>query len=163
MGWAVVRAELDNLRSLRPVRVLVAGRDERYGRAIAFLLTRSGYETRRVRHARPLLGDPRVEAADIVLLEGEAAPEEVLAEATALVAELPHLAVVVAAGRHEPSPDGRLQFVEKWTPFEEVVAAVNRGWAAIGPTAERSRPEPEAAGPPLRVVDLQVPGVRSDS
>jgi NAD(P)-dependent dehydrogenase (short-subunit alcohol dehydrogenase family) len=153
MGAAVVMPELDNLRSLRPVRVLVAGRDERYGRAIAFLLARSGYETRRVRHARPLLGDARVEAADIVLFEGEVSPDEVLAEATALVAEFPHLAVVVVAGRHGPSPDGRLQFVEKWTELEEVVAAVNRGWAAIGPTAgRRFEPESEAVGRTLRVV-----------
>ena len=153
MGAAAAIAELDNLRSLRPVRVLVAGRDERYGRATAFLLGRSGYETRRVRHARPLLDDPRVEAADIVLFEGEVSPEAALAEATALVAEFTHLAVVVAAGRREPSPDGRLQFVEKWGPFEEVVAAVNRAWASIGPSAgRRYRPEVEAAGRPVLVV-----------
>ena len=153
MGAGAAMAELDNVRSLRPVRVLVAGRDERYARATTFLLGRSGYETRRVRHTRPLLGDPRVEAADILLYEGEVSPESALAEATALVAEFTNLAVVVAAGRREPSPDGRLQFVEKWAPIEEVVAAVNRAWGSIGPsTGRHAHPEVEAAGRPVRLL-----------
>jgi hypothetical protein len=154
MGAGAAMAELDNVRSLRPVRVLVAGRDERYARATTFLLGRSGYETRRVRHTRPLLGDARVEAADILLYEGEAAPEAALAEATALVAEFTNLAVVVAAGRREPCPDGRRHFVEKWGPIEGGVAAVNRAGGSIRPPAGRhAHPAVVAAGRPLRVLD----------
>lgn len=145
--------ELDNVRSFRPVRVLVAGRDTRYARATTFLLGRSGYETRRVRHARPLLSDPRVEAADIVLLEGEASPEAALAEARTLVASFGHLAVVVAAGQREPLEEGRLQFVEKWAAFEDLIAVVNRAWAAVGPASGRQRwPAVEAAETALRVL-----------
>jgi hypothetical protein len=146
MGAGATLGELDNLRSFRPVRVLVAGRDARYARATTFLLGRSGYETRRVRHARALPADPRVEAADIVLLEDAASPDAVVAEAGELVSAFPHIAAVVAAGRRAPLADGRLQFVEKWAPFEEVVAAVNRAWASIGPASGHERwPDVEAA------------------
>jgi hypothetical protein len=148
------KGEFDNVRSLRAVRVLVAGRDARYARATTFLLGRSGYETRRVRHARPLLGDPRVESADIVLLEAEASPEAAVAQAQTILSALGHVAVVVAARRRAPSADGRLQFVDKWAPFDEVVLAVNRAWASLGPSAGRQpRPDVEAAGAPLRALE----------
>jgi hypothetical protein len=153
MGAGTTTGHLDNLRSFRPVRVLVAGRDARYARVTTFLLGRSGYETRRVRHARALQADPRVEAADIVLLEGEASPDEAIAEANELLSAFAHIAVVVAAGRRPPLADGRLQFVEKWAAFEEVVAAVNRAWASIGPASGRERwPDVEAARLTLRAV-----------
>src|SRR5260221_4606702 len=38
---------LANVRPLRPIRVLLAGRDPRYLRVMGFLLARRGYETHR--------------------------------------------------------------------------------------------------------------------
>jgi hypothetical protein len=155
MVGGAATGELDNVRSLRPIRVLVAGRDARYVRATTFLLARSGYETRRVRHARSLVRDPRVEAADVVVIEGEVSPEAAAAEAATLISAFPQLAVVVAVEWREPSADGRLQFVEKWAELDELVAAVNRAWASLGPSFGRwARPEVEAPGKPLHATGL---------
>src|SRR5581483_6626943 len=65
VGGPRAAPDVEAVRPLRPLRVLVAGGDERYVRATAFLLGRCGYDTRRVRHARPLADDARLRATDI--------------------------------------------------------------------------------------------------
>src|SRR5581483_3270329 len=106
--------DVEAVRPLRPLRVLVAGGDERYVRATAFLLARCGYETRRVRHARSLIDDARLRATDIVLLEGEGSPTAAEHEAARIVAYLGHVAVVVASGAPLAVTHPRLLTVEKW-------------------------------------------------
>lgn len=147
VGGPRAAPDVDAVRPLRPPRVLVAGGDERYVRATAFLLGRCGYETRRVRHARPLVDDARLRATDILLLEGEASPAAAEREAIRIVGELGHVATVLATGspltvRHE-----RILAVEKWAALESVLAAVNRAWAAIGPRAD---------SPPTRPTGLRL-------
>lgn len=134
--------DVEAVRPLRPLRVLVAGGDERYVRSTEFLLGRCGYETRRVRHARPLIDDARLRATDILLLEGEASPLAAEQEAQRIVGELGHVAVVIASGaplgvRHE-----RILAVEKWGTLESILLAVNRAWATIGPIADSSPTRP---------------------
>jgi hypothetical protein len=119
-----------NIRSLRQIRVLVAGRDARYVRATTFLLGRSGFDVRRVRHGPSLLHDPRLARTDVLLLEAEGAPTRAAVQANAVLAAFDHVAVVVAATDALPSSDGRLQTVEKWAPLDAVVAAVDRAWLA---------------------------------
>jgi hypothetical protein len=139
--------DLEAVRPLRPLRVLVAGGDERYVRATAFLLGRCGYETRRVRHARPLVDDARLRATDIVLLEGEGAPEAAEREAERIVGELGHVAVLIASGAPLGIRHPRVLAVEKWGALEQVLAAVHHAWAAIGPRAD---------SPPTRPTGLRL-------
>lgn len=133
---------IEAVRPLRPLRVLVAGGDERYVRATAFLLGRCGYETRRVRHARPLLDDARLRATDILLLEGEASPLAAEREAGRIVGELGHVAVVLASGASPATQHPRILSVEKWADLEDVLVAVNCAWAAIGPRADTPPTQP---------------------
>ncbi len=140
VGGPRAAPDVEAVRPLRPLRVLVAGGDERYVRATAFLLGRCGYDTRRVRHARPLLDDARLRATDILLLEGESSPEAVEREAMRIVGELDHVAVVVASGAPLAVHHPRILAVEKWASLEAVLVAVNRAWAALGPRAD-SPPE----------------------
>ncbi|HZP72111.1 MAG TPA: hypothetical protein VFA97_01915 [Gaiellaceae bacterium] len=139
--------DVQAVRPLRPLRVLVAGGDERYVRSTEFLLGRCGYETRRVRHARPLVDDARLRATDILLLEGEASPESAEQEAAGIVALLDHVAVVVATRAALSVQHPRILAVEKWAALDEVLVAVNCAWAAIGPRAD---------SPPTRPTGLRL-------
>jgi hypothetical protein len=129
-----------NVRSLRPIRVLVAGRDARYVRATAFLLGRCGFDARRLRHGPSLLHDPRLATTDVLLLEAEAATARAAVQANAVLAAFDRVAVVVAANGPFPASGGRVEVVEKWASLDEVVAAVERAWTAVraAPLAERS-------------------------
>jgi hypothetical protein len=147
VGGPRAAPDVEAVRPLRPLRVLVAGGDERYVRATAFLLGRCGYETRRVRHARPLVDDARLRATDILLLEGEASPDAAEGEAARIVGELGHVAIVLATGVPPRAPHERILAVEKWAALEDVLVAVNRAWAAIGPRAD---------SPPTRPTGLRL-------
>ncbi len=150
VGGPRAAPDVEAVRPLRPLRVLVAGGDERYVRATAFLLGRCGYDTRRVRHARPLADDARLRAADILLLEGEASPAAANREALRIVATLEHVAVVVAgAADATAEPHPRVHTVVKWAALEDVLVVVNRAWASIGPLAAARPASPRAA---LRLV-----------
>jgi len=145
MGTSRFRlGELKNVQRLRPIRVLLVGRDARYLRAIEFLLGGRGYETQRVTNPARVLDKALAFSADIVILDGGASLGDAARHAAALVATTRHVGVVVVAAREAPAGGARLRFVEKWTPFERLVEAVEGSWAELEAAArERTRSGPE--------------------
>lgn len=112
----------DHVRRLRPLRVLLAGQDRRFVRVTAFLLSSRGYH---VSDARP---EDAVDAAtqngpDVVLLECGSSR----AGAARLAAQLGSLTtapgVVVATSDGEEFW-GDIRIIEKWTPLDELVDAI---------------------------------------
>jgi hypothetical protein len=136
--------ELENVRPLRALRVLLVGRDARYLRAIEFLLGGRGYETRRLSNPARLAATATSFAADIVILDGGASFADAARQAAALVATTERVGVVVAAPRPAPVGSARLRFVEKWTSFEAVLEAVEGAWAELE-AVPRSEPERRAS------------------
>jgi DNA-binding response OmpR family regulator len=112
----------DRVRRLRPLRVLLAGKDHRFVRVMAFLLSSRGYH---VSHTRP---EDVVDAAaqnrpDVVLLECAASR----GSAARFAAQLGSLAtapgIVVATDGGETFW-GDVRTVEKWTTLDELIAAI---------------------------------------
>jgi CheY-like chemotaxis protein len=130
---------LANVRPLRPIRVLLAGRDPRYLRVMAFLLGRRGYEIQRVTKDAALLEDVGSFDPDVVVLvEGDSFGDTV-GQAVALLGTTERASVVVATARHEAPAANRLRFVQKWGPFDSLVDAVERAWAEIPPALHPER------------------------
>lgn len=128
---------LANVRPLRPVRVLLAGRDPRYLRVTAFLLSRRGYEIRRSTKDAALLADVGSFDPDVVVLvEGDSFGDTV-GQAVALLGTTERVSVVVSTSRHEAPSANRLRFVQKWGPFDSLVDAVEGAWADIPPAIHR--------------------------
>jgi len=128
---------LENVRPLRPVRVLLAGRDLRYVRAMAFLLARRGYDARHGVTAPSLFSEvEKYEPDVVVLVEGDS-----FGEAVGLALELlglsDSLAVIVATVRHDAPSTTRLRFIEKWSSFDTLAEAVERAWAELPPVVAR--------------------------
>jgi hypothetical protein len=124
---------LSNVRPLRPVRVLLSGRDPRYVRAMAFLLSRRGYETRRGKSVTGLFSDVEEFGPDVVVLvEGDSFGEAV-GDAVALLGRDDSCCVIVATTRHDAPSANRLRFVEKWCSFDSFAEAVERAWAELPP------------------------------
>lgn len=128
---------LANVRPLRPVRVLVAGRDKRYVRAMTFLLGRRGYEARSVLTANSLFADVDEHKPEVVVLVEADSFGDTLGLAVQVLGLSADVSVVVATTRHDAPPANRLRFIEKWASFDVLAEAVERAWAELPPAGVR--------------------------
>ena len=118
------------LHRLRPLRVLLAGRDRRYLRVTSFLLSQRGYDVVETSSKKTLQAVER-HKSDVILLETNDT-RGVAARMVAALETLPTAPSVLVV--FEDDEDNRWQgfkAVKKWTPIDELVqeietAAVNR-------------------------------------
>ena len=118
------------LHRLRPLRVLLAGRDRRYLRVTSFLLSQRGYDVVETSSKKTLQAVER-HKSDVILLETNDT-RGVAARMVAALETLPTAPSVLVV--FEDDDDDRWQgfkAVKKWTPIDELVqeietAAVNR-------------------------------------
>lgn len=114
----------NNVRHLKPLRVLVAGHDRRFVRVTAFLLALNGYE---VTESAPGGAVRAAEGhrADVVLLEAALSRGQTarrVAQLAALARE-PAVLLVSDGKTHEWSGQAA---VKKWTPLGDLIDAVER-------------------------------------
>ena len=122
--------EDDKLHRLRPLRVLLAGRDRRFLRVTSFLLSQRGYDVVETSSKKTLQAVER-QKSDVILLETNDT-RGVAARMVAALETLPTAPSVLVV--FEDDEDDRWQgfkAVKKWTPIDELVqeietAAVNR-------------------------------------
>ena len=113
---------LANVHRLQPLRVLLAGRDRRFLRVTAFLLSRRGYEVTEVPLNESVLAADRSHA-DVVLLDAGMSRAEAARLANQLTAlACPPAVLVVTANGHKESPGMRV--VEKRDPIDDLVKEI---------------------------------------
>jgi CheY-like chemotaxis protein len=118
------------LHRLRPLRVLLAGRDRRFLRVTSFLLSQRGYDVVET-SSKKTLQEVERHKSDVILLETNDT-RGVAARMVAALETLPTAPSVLVV--FEDDEDDRWQgfrAVKKWTPIDELVqeietAAVNR-------------------------------------
>jgi PleD family two-component response regulator len=116
------RVDIHNVRPLRPLRVLVAARDARFGRVAGFLVARRGYDVEILRRPSTVLeAIPRV-GADVVIVDATDSVSETARMLAALEALHPHVtAVVVSDDPAADSDGGPFRVLPKWTSLETLV------------------------------------------
>ena len=124
---------LANVQPLRPIRVLLVGRDSRYLRAIDFLLSARGYETRRLLRTHSLVREATRFDADVVVVEAGRGFAAAARQAADLTGTITDMGVVVALEREPPADSERLRFVEKWAPFDTLADGIERVWSELPP------------------------------
>jgi hypothetical protein len=122
---------LENVRPLQPIRVLLVGRDTRYLRAVDFLLETAGYTTRRVVWTGSLTREATRFDADVVVMEAGRGFADAARQAAQLAGLTPDIGVVVVVERDLPAGSERLAFVDKWAPFDGLLASIDRVWAEL--------------------------------
>ena len=122
---------LENVAPLHPIRVLLVGGDARWLRAVDFLLTIRGYETRRAPRASSLTREATRFDADVVIVDAARGFAQAARRAAELTATVADVGVVLAVERKPPRPSERTRFVEKWAPFEALAGAVEQVWAEL--------------------------------
>ena len=112
---------IGNVRTLRPLRVLVAARDARFARVSGFLLARRGFDVETVRVPERVLDTLARAEFDVLILDASESFSEAARLVGALDALYPHLTVVVVA---DPAPDQdgiAFRILPKWTSLENLV------------------------------------------
>ena len=123
------------VRRLRPIRVLLVGRDRRFLRAAAVLLGRRGCEVRTIERPSELLETVEAQRTNVVVLDGT---DSISATARAVAAletlPVPVSWLIVYEGSDE-EPLRQLRLLPKWGAFEEIASEVERlygeGWPAL--------------------------------
>jgi PleD family two-component response regulator len=115
------RADIRNVRSLRPLRVLVAARDARFGRVAGFLLARRGFDVEILHRPSKVLDAVSRTGVDVVIVDASDSVSEAARTVAALEALHPHLTVVVVADDPADADGAALRILPKWTSLETLV------------------------------------------
>ena len=113
----------------RPIRVLLATRDEDFLRLAQFLLTRNGFAveaTRKVVNAVDLIGRERL---DVVVLDASESISETARTAAAIEALHPQVGVLLVSDDERPKPTSGLEIAEKWEAMETLTDDIRRSYA----------------------------------
>ena len=111
-----------NVRRLQPLRILLAGRDRRFLRVTAFLLSRRGYDVTEAPLGESVVAADRF-LADVVLLDAGISRAEAARLANQLHALTCSPAVLVVTANGNKGEAG-MRVVEKWEPIDELVEEI---------------------------------------
>jgi PleD family two-component response regulator len=115
------RVDIGNVRPLRPLRVLVAASDARFGRVAGFLLGRRGYDVEILRRPSTVLDAVARSSVDVVMVDATDCVSETARLVATLEALQPNLTVVVVADEQAKPDGGNLRIFPKWTSLETLV------------------------------------------
>jgi CheY-like chemotaxis protein len=113
-----------NVRRIQPLRVLLAGRDRRFMRVTSFLLTRRGYSVTRA-SLTDAVAVAEQQRSDVVVVETDGSRVEAGRTVAALQASVASPAVVLLAADGIDNGWTGLHAMEKWTPIENLAAAID--------------------------------------
>ena len=116
------RVDIQNVRSLRPLRVLVAARDARFNRVAGFLLARRGFDVETLQRPSTILDIVARTGVDVVILDASDSVSETARAVAALDALHPHITAIVVADEPAEADGGTFRILSKWTSLETLVA-----------------------------------------
>ena len=115
------RVDIGNVRPLRPLRVLVAASDARFGRVAGFLLARRGYDVEILRRPSTVLDAIARVGADVLIVDATDSVSDIARLLAALEALHPHVTAVVVADDPAELAGDPLRVLPKWTSLETLV------------------------------------------
>ena len=113
--------DIGNVRTLRPLRVLVAARDRRFLEMARFLLARSGFEVESTLRPRQVLAAGDAHHPNIIILDGSESVAGAARSVAVVEALHPHVTVVVVVEDDAPSTTVNFPTFPKWKSFEQLV------------------------------------------
>lgn len=111
---------------LRPIRVLLVGRDRRFLRTANVLLTRHGCEVVSTERPSELFDRVEGERPNVVVLDGSDSLSATAKAVAALEALQTPLSVVVVYEGSQDDPLRHMRLLPKWGAFDQIVSEVER-------------------------------------
>ena len=110
----------------RPIRVLLATRDDDFTRLAHFLLTRNGFTvetTKKMSQAVDIVGRLWM---DVVVLDASESLSETARTVAAIEALHPQVSVLLVSDDERPKPNAALQVADKWEAMETLTDDIRR-------------------------------------
>jgi len=117
---------VESVRPLRPARVVVAGSDTRFLKAVAFLLSHAGCDVVSVRGFGGLLEAAEAHGSHVAVLDGSHGPRAAARAAARLQSLEPPVAVLVLSRDTEAPALRDLTVLPKWDRLEDLANEVNQ-------------------------------------
>jgi len=114
----------------RPIRVLLATRDDDFVRLAHFLLTRNGFTvetTKKMSQAVDIVGRLWM---DVVVLDATESLSEAARTVAAIEALHPQVSVLVVSDDERPKPNAALQVEDKWEAMETLTEDIRRAYTS---------------------------------
>jgi uncharacterized protein len=111
---------------VRPIRVLLATRDDDFMRLAHFLLTRNGFtveSTKKISQAVDLVGRYWL---DVVVLDASESLSEAARTVAAIEALHPQVSVLLVSDDERPKPNAALKVADKWEAMETLTDDIRR-------------------------------------
>jgi uncharacterized membrane protein (UPF0127 family)/CheY-like chemotaxis protein len=111
---------------VRPIRVLLASRDDDFMRLAHFLLTRNGFTvetTKKISQAVDLVGRYWL---DVVVLDASESLSEAARTVAAIEALHPQVSVLLVSDDERPKPSAALEVADKWEAMETLTEDIRR-------------------------------------
>jgi uncharacterized protein len=111
---------------VRPIRVLLATRDDDFMRLAHFLLTRNGFTvetTKKVSQSVDLVGRYWL---DVVVLDASESLSEAARTVAAIEALHPQVSVLLVSDDERPKPNAALEVADKWEAVETLTEDIRR-------------------------------------
>ena len=112
---------ISKVRPLRPLRVLVASRDDRFARVAGFLLARRGFDVDTMRFPSRVLDTLRRAEFEVLILDASESFTEAARLFGTLEALVPELTVVAVADPAPEQDETAFRILPKWTSLENLV------------------------------------------
>jgi uncharacterized protein len=114
----------------RPIRVLLASRDDDFVRLAHFLLTRNGFTvetTKKIENAVDLVGRYWL---DVAVLDASDSLSKTARTVAAIEALHPQVALLLLSDGERPKPTERLEIGDKWEAMETLTEDIRRAYAS---------------------------------
>lgn len=112
------------VRTVRPIRVLVASRDKRFLRVTAFLLRRAGFGVEISTRPDAMVGLVADQMPNVVVID-PASAAEVRDIVAALTTSNPSVSIVVLTDDTAAVPStARIRSIERWCPFDDLAREI---------------------------------------
>jgi hypothetical protein len=128
---AIAVGQEENVRVLRPIRVLVVSRDRPFAAMAKFLLARDGLEAQTTARPGDLFELVR-QGVDVVVIDATGSLAGAASAAAGLEALYPGIGVVVVAEEHGPQSRA-LPVLPKWAALEGIAGAARRAYLRLSP------------------------------
>jgi DNA-binding response OmpR family regulator len=130
---------VNNVRAIRPMRILLVTDDEGYADEVALAAALRGVDLVLVANGDDLDDATTLHLPNVVVLDAHDALARTSRTASVFAALHPRIAIVIVANRAAERGVGGIRVVDKWRSAERVLSELEHAYLGLASPAKRSR------------------------
>ena len=137
------RRAINNVRAIRPMRILLVTDDDNYADEVALAASLRGAELELAAVGDDLDAATSRHLPNVIVLDAHDALARTSRTASIFAALYPRIAIVIVANRASESGSGGIRVVDKWRSAERLLHELELAFLGLGSPAARRRERAE--------------------